>query len=93
MEYGLLAALICLGAAAYWEISSLKKRVKAQQLQIDALCKSTGNGALSAYFVSEEAQKEALRLKNSGKPAEAVKVIRRASAMDLLQAKQYVDQV
>ena len=39
--------LIIIGLLFYIEIDKLKKQIKAQQNQIDVLCKQTGNNQLA----------------------------------------------
>lgn len=83
--------LIIIGLLFYIEIEKLKKQIKAQQNQIDALCKQTGNNQLTTYYISDEEKEYILHLKNNGKEVEAVKKVREITAMGLVEAKQYVD--
>lgn len=83
--------LIIIGLLFYIEIEKLKKQIKAQQYQIDALCKQTGNNQLETYYISDEDKEYILHLKNNGKEVEAVKKVREITAMGLVEAKQYVD--
>lgn len=91
MEYGIIVLIIIGGISLYLKINELQKQVKSQQIQIDKLCKETGNYQLSTYFISDEEKEYIVHLKNSGKEVEAVKKVREMTSMDLTQAKQYVD--
>ncbi|MFQ8922894.1 MAG: hypothetical protein ACLR60_13445 [Clostridium paraputrificum] len=93
MEYGILTLVVIIGMSLYIEITNLKKQVKSQQIQIDNLCKETGNMQLATYFISDEEKEYIVHLKNSGKEVEAVKKLREITSMDLLQAKQYIDKL
>ena len=73
------------------KINELQKQIKSQQIQIDKLCKETGNQQLATYFISDEDKEYIAHLKNSGKEVEAVKKVREMTSMDLVQAKQYVE--
>lgn len=88
MQYLLI---MIIGLLLYIEIDKLKKQVKSQQNQIDALCKKTGNNQLATYYISDEDKEYIFHLKNSGKEVEAVKKVREITAMELVEAKQYVD--
>lgn len=88
MQYLLV---IIVGLLLFIEIEKLKKQVKSQQKQIDSLCKQTRNDQVATYYISEEDKEYILHLKNSGKVIEAVKKVREITAMELLEAKQYVD--
>ncbi|MCD8145767.1 MAG: 50S ribosomal protein L7/L12 [Clostridiales bacterium] len=66
---------------------------KRQQEQLDELCRQTGHPELSSRYVSPETRERAARLKADGKLVEAVKVIRAATAMERMEAKQYVDKL
>ena len=83
--------LIIIGFLLYIEIDKLKKQIKSQQKQIDALCKQTGNKRLATYYILDEDKEYILHLKNSGKEVEAVKRVREITTMELVEAKQYVD--
>lgn len=91
MEYGIISLMIIGGILFYIKINELQKQVKAQQVQLDKLCKETGNQQLATYFISDEEKEYIAHLKNSGKEVEAVKKVREITSMDLVQAKQYVD--
>ena len=91
METWILNLILIVGILLYIEITKLKKQVKSQQIQIDNLCKETGNQQLATYFISDEEKEYIVHLKNSGKEVEAVKKLREVTSMDLVQAKQYID--
>ncbi|WP_050607385.1 50S ribosomal protein L7/L12 [Clostridium niameyense] len=93
MEYGILTLMFIIGILLYIEITKLKKKVESQQIQIDTLCKETGNQQLATYFISDEEKEYIVHLKNSGKEVEAVKKLREVTSMDLVQAKQYIDKL
>lgn len=88
MQYLLI---IIIGILCFIEIDKLKKQIKAQQKQIDILCKKTGNHQLATHYISDEDKELILHFKNSGKEVEAVKKVREITGMDLVEAKQYVD--
>lgn len=87
MQYLLM---IIIGLLLFIEIDKLKKQVKSQQNQIDALCKQTGNIQLVSYYISDEDKELILHLKNSGQEVEAVKKVREITSMELIEAKQFV---
>lgn len=87
----MLTLMFIIGILLYIEITKLKKQVKSQQIQLDTLCKETGNQQLATYFISDEEKEYIVHLKNSGKEVEAVKKLREVTSMDLVQAKQYID--
>ena len=91
MEYGIMALIVIGGSLLYMKINELQKQIKSQQIQIDKLCKETGNQQLATYFISDEDKEYITHLKNSGKEVEAVKKVREMTSMDLVQAKQYVE--
>ncbi len=93
MEYGIIFLIMLGGILLYLKINELQKQVKAQQLQIDKLCKATGNKQLSAYFISDEEKEYIIHLKNSGKETEALKKLTEVTSMDLVQAKDYIDTI
>lgn len=51
MQYLLI---IIIGLLLVIEVDKLKKQVKSQQKQIDALCEQTGNNQLATYHISDE---------------------------------------
>ena len=73
MEYGIMALIVIGGSLLYMKINELQKQIKSQQIQIDKLCKETGNQQLATYFISDEDKEYIAHLKNSGKEVEAVK--------------------
>ena len=89
MEYGIISLMVIGGILFYIKINELQKQVKAQQVQLDKLCKETGNQQLATYFISDEEKEYIAHLKNSGKEVDAVKKVREITSMDLVQAKQY----
>ncbi|MBC5626164.1 50S ribosomal protein L7/L12 [Clostridium sp. NSJ-49] len=91
MEYGILILMFISISLLYMKITELKKQVKSQQIQIDNLCKETGNQKLATYFISDEEKEYIVHLKNSGKEVEAVKKLREVTSMDLVEAKKYID--
>ena len=91
MEYGLVAIAMIGVLLAHLELTKWKERVRAQQKQIDELCRAIGREALSADTVPDEVREKALRLKRAGREVEAVKVVRQSTGMDLLEAKNWVD--
>lgn len=91
MEYGIIVLMIIGGILLYIKINELQKQVKSQQIQIDKLCKETGNQQLATYFISDEEKEYITHLKKSVKEVETVKKVREVTSMDLVQAKQYVD--
>lgn len=93
MEHGILTLMFISVILLYIKITELKKQVKAQQIQIDKLCKETGNQQLATYFISDEEKEYIAHLKNSGKEVEAVKKLREVTSMDLVQAKKYIDEL
>lgn len=64
MQYLLI---IIIGILCFIEIDKLKKQIKAQQKQIDILCKKTGNHQLATHYISDEDKELILHFKNSGK--------------------------
>lgn len=64
MEYILI---IIIGILFYIEINKLKKQVKSQQIQIDALCKNTGNNQLATCHISDEDKEYLISLKKQRK--------------------------
>ena len=91
MEYGIGILMIIGGVLLYIKCNELQKQVILQQMQIDKLCKETGNHQLATCFISDKEKAYITHLKNSGKEVDAVKKVRELTSMDLVQAKQYVD--
>ena len=54
MEYGIISLMVIGGILFYIKINELQKQVKAQQVQLDKLCKETGNQLFATYFISDE---------------------------------------
>ena len=77
----------------YMKINEVQKQLESQQMQIDNLCKITGNLKLASDFISDEEKEHIIQLKNTGREVEAIKKVREATSMDLVQAKQYVDKL
>ncbi|KIR03852.1 hypothetical protein P261_02667 [Lachnospiraceae bacterium TWA4] len=61
------------------------------QKQLDTLCMKTGNRTDASDFVSDELERELHTLKVDGKVTEAVKMLRKNTTMDLVEAKKFVD--
>ena len=57
------------------------------------LCERTGNQELLPAFIPDDLKQDIRRLKEDGREAAAVRKIREAASMDLLEAKQYVDKL
>lgn len=93
MEYGLLIVIIIICAIEYIEIARLKSQVKNQQQQIDQICNATTNKQISANYISDELKQDVTELKRAGKDIEAVKLLRNATSMSLLEAKEYFDKL
>lgn len=91
MVYGILILLLIVSILGYMEISKLKLQIKNQQRQLDKLCQATHNAHLSASFVPDQTKHALIELKKSGKTVEAVKMLREATTMSLLEAKAYID--
>ena len=93
MEYALAVGVVFYLIFASEDKKKLKKQIEELQKQLNECCKRTGNKDLCTYFVSEEIKEKAMHYKNSGKETEAIKEIRLATSMDLLEAKEYVDKL
>lgn len=93
MEYSAIAFVFVIGLLLYHEISVLKRTIRKQERRLDQLAKLTNHEELSSCFVPEELKQQALALKHQGKQVEAIKKIREQTQMDLVEAKQYVDQL
>lgn len=93
MEYSVIALVLIVGMLAYNEISELKRIISSQDKRLNQLAKLTGHDDLSSYWVSDELKEQAIQLRRAGKKVEAIKKIREQTQMDLLEAKQYVDQL
>ena len=64
MEYGIIVLMIIGGILLYIKINELQKQVKSQQIQIDKLCKETGNQQLATYFISDEEKSQIVEDEN-----------------------------
>lgn len=93
MEYGLLIVIIIICAIEYIEIARLKSQVKNQQQQIDQICNATTNEQISANYISDKLKQDVTELKRAGKDTEAVELLRNATSMSLLEAKEYFDKL
>ncbi|MCC8075529.1 MAG: 50S ribosomal protein L7/L12 [Clostridiales bacterium] len=95
MLYQILLAVVVVAALIVisYQDAERNAQLKRQQEQLDELCRQTGHPELSSRYVSPETREQAARLKAGGKMVAAVKVIRAATAMELLEAKQYVDKL
>ena len=91
MEYSAIALVCVVGLLVYNEISALKKVIQNQEKRINQLAKLTGLENLSSYWVSDELKEQVIQLKQDGKRVEAIKKVREQTQMDLVEAKQYVD--
>ena len=93
MEYVIAFIVMIIVILLYMKINEVQKQLESQQMQIDNLCKITGNLKLASDFISDEEKKHIIQLKNTGREVEAIKKVREATSMDLVQAKQYVDKL
>lgn len=91
MEYSAIALVCVVGLLVYNEISALKKEIQNQEKRINQLAKLTGHENLSSYWVSDELKEQVIQLKQDGKRVEAIKKVREQTQMELVEAKQYVD--
>ncbi|WP_369283275.1 hypothetical protein [Oscillibacter sp. GMB15532] len=91
MKYLTIALVIAVGLLAHTQISTLKGIIKNQEKRLNQLAKLTGHGELSSFFVSDQLKEELVQLKQNGKIVKAVKKLREQTQMDLLKAKQYID--
>lgn len=93
MEYYAIALVFVAGLLAYNEISTLKKVIRNQEKRLNQLAKLTGHEDLSSYSVSDQLKEQVIQLKREGKTIQAIKKIREQTQMDLVEAKQYVDEL
>lgn len=93
MEYVIAFIVMIIVILRYMKINEVQKQLESQQMQIDNLCKITGNLKLASDFISDEEKEHIIQLKNTGREVEAIKKVREATSMDLVQAKQYVDKL
>lgn len=91
MEYVIAAMFAGSWTLFFIEFSKLKKKLKTQQAQMDALCSKTGYPELASNYLHPDVRAELLCLKGSGKEVEAVKKLREVTGMDLVDAKIYLD--
>lgn len=85
--------LLIFGALGYMELSKIKAQLRQQQKQIDALCEVTGNKSVSINYISEELKCSLSELKAQGKDVEAIRKLRKATEIDLLEVKEYVNRL
>lgn len=93
MEYSAMALVCIAGLLAFNEITALKKKMKDQEKRFNQLASLTGYDHLSSFYVADELKEQVIQLKRDGKVTEAVAKIREQTQMDLLEAKQYVDEL
>lgn len=93
MEYMMYMIVMIVAVLTSVEISSLKKQVRALQVQLNALAQATGYEDLSAWYVTVEVKAQVRALKEDGKVVEAVKMVREATGMSLEDAKHFVDEL
>lgn len=79
MEYMMYMIVMIVAVLTSVEISSLKKQVRALQVQLNALAQATGHEDLSAWYVTDEVKAQVRALKEDGKVVEAVKMVREAT--------------
>ena len=93
MEYVIAFIVMIIVILLYMKINEVQKQLESQKMQIDNLCKITGNLKLASDFISDEEKEHIIQLKNIGREVEAIKKVRESTSMDLVQAKQYVDKL
>lgn len=93
MEYMMYMIVMIVAVLTSVEISSLKKQVRALQVQLNALAQATGHEDLSAWDVTDEVKAQVRALKEDGKVVEAVKTVREATGLSLEDAKHFVDEL
>ncbi|WP_312942979.1 hypothetical protein [Oscillibacter sp.] len=93
MEYSAIALVCISGLLAYNEISALKRKIRDQEKRLNQLAILAGCDFLSSCYVTDEVKKQIIQLKRDGKSVEAVKKIREQTQMNLLEAKQYLNQL
>lgn len=93
MEYMMYMIVMIVAVLTSVEISSLKKQVRALQVQLNALAQAMGHEDLSAWYVTVEVKAQVCALKEDGKVVEAVKMVREATGMSLEDAKHFVDEL
>jgi ribosomal protein L7/L12 len=92
VEYALILVVVS-GLIAWNEISNLKKKNRELENRLNKLAKMTGNSDLSSDYISDDLKQQLLELKNKGADIEAVKCLRTVTGLDLLTAKQYIDEL
>ena len=90
---GLAAAALVIAILTYFEMNKLRKRVDRQQAQMEKICRETGRADLLEPDIPEGVLDRARQLKEEGKAAEAVKLLRQAGDLDLAEARQYLDKL
>lgn len=93
MEYMMYMIVMVMAVLTSVELSSLKKQVRALQVQLNALAQAAGHEDLSAWYVTDEVKAQVRALKADGKVVEAVKMVREATGMSLEDAKHFVDEL
>lgn len=93
MEYMMYMIVMIVAVLTSVEISSLKKQVRALQVQMNAPAQATGHEDLSTWYVMDEVKAQVRALKEDGKVVEAVKMVREATGMSLEDAKHFVDEL
>lgn len=93
MEYMMYMIVMVMAVLTSVEISSLKKQVRALQVQLNALAQATGHEDLSDWYVTDEVKAQVRALKEDGKVVEAVKMVREATGLSLEDAKHFVDEL
>lgn len=93
MEYMMYMIVMVMAVLTSVEISSLKKQVRALQVQLNVLAQATGHEDLSAWYVTDEVKAQVRALKEDGKVVEAVKMVREATGLSLEDAKHFVDEL
>lgn len=93
MEYMMYMIVMIVAVLTSVEISSLKKQVRALQVQLNALAQATGHEDLSTWYVTDEVKAQVRALKEDGKVVEAVKMVREATGLSLEDAKHFVDEL
>lgn len=91
MELTLLALIIIFGLLARNSILDLKKKNQKLIMRLDDLAVITGNPRLSSKYVSVSLKDKLIKLKNEGKTVKAIKLLKDNTSFDLVQAKEYVE--
>lgn len=93
MEYMMCMIVMIVAVLTSVEISSLKKQVRALQVQLNALAQATGHEDLSAWYVTDEVKAQVRALKADGAEVKAIKLVREATGLSLEDAKHFVDEL